>query len=126
MKNEEAILKGEFSTGLLDKSKYKAQINDIIKLSVENIYQSKEVIDKEIAGFEVITKLLDTFITAVNNNFNKEASSYDKLIIKRLPNAINYNESSLYKRVLNVCHHVSLLSDSHAVLTYKKLKGVAI
>ncbi len=123
MINEEDILKGSFSTALLDKSKYEAQINDIIKISVENIYQSKEVIDKEIAGHEVIIKLLDTFITAVNNNFNGECSSYNELILKLLPNTINFDEPEIYIRVLNVCHFVSLLSDSQAVLTYKKLKG---
>ena len=124
MKNEEDILEGSFSSALLDKCKYEAQINDIIKLSVENIYQSKEVIDKEIAGYEVITKLLDTFTTAVNNAFNAKASSYDKLLLNLLPKNINFKEPILYKRVLNVCHYVSLLSDSHAVLTYKKLKGL--
>ena len=31
MKNEEAILNGNFDCALLDKSKYEAQINDIIK-----------------------------------------------------------------------------------------------
>ncbi len=123
MKNEENILKGNFSIALLDKSKYEAQINDIIKLSVENVYQSKEVVNKEIAGYEVITKLLDTFITAVNNTFNGEASSYDELILKLLPKTIRIDDSEFYHRVLNVCHYVSLLSDSHAVLTYKKLKG---
>ncbi|MCK5402060.1 MAG: deoxyguanosinetriphosphate triphosphohydrolase [Flavobacteriaceae bacterium] len=123
MKNEEEILKGIFSTALLDKSKYKAQINDIIKLSVENIYQSKEVIDKEIAGHEVITKLLDTFTTAVINNFNDEANTYDKLILKLLPETIKIDEPQLYKRLISVCHYVSLLSDSNAVLTYKKLRG---
>ncbi len=123
MKNEVHILNGKFSTALLDKSKYEAQINDILKLSVENIYQSEEVIDKEIAGYEVITQLLDTFIIAVNNKYNGKPSSYDKLILKLLPGAIKTEESELYSRVLNICHYVSLLSDSHAVLTYKKLRG---
>jgi dGTPase len=123
MKNEKDILKGSFSTALLDKSKYEAQINDIIKLSIENIYQSKEVIDKEIAGHEVITQLLDTFSTAVNNTFNGKCSSYNKLILKLLPETIKIDESQMYKRLISVCHYVSLLSDSQAVLIYKKLKG---
>jgi dGTPase len=42
MNNEDAILKGDFDCALLDKSKYEAQINDIIKISIEKIYQSKE------------------------------------------------------------------------------------
>ena len=55
---------------MLDKSKYEAQINDIIKISMENIYESREVIDKEISGYEVIAQLLDTYSNALNNNHN--------------------------------------------------------
>ena len=61
MNNEEAILKGDFQTALLDKSKYEAQINDIIKISIENIYRSDEVIDKEIAGYEILKSLLSVY-----------------------------------------------------------------
>jgi len=124
MSHEEQILEGNFSTALLDKSKYEAQINDILKLSIANIYQSKEVIDKEIAGYEVITKLLDTFIEAVNNTYNGTASNYDKLIVKTLPKTFCIEDNELYSRVLSVCHYVASLSDSNAVLTYKKLKGI--
>ena len=123
MVHEEAILNGSFSTSLLDKSKYEAQINDILKISIENIYQSKEVIDKEIAGYEVITRLLDTFISAINSNYNGTASNYDKLIIKTLPKTIKIDNEKLYNRLLSVCNYVALLSDSNAVLTYKKIKG---
>ena len=70
MTHEEAILNGNFDCALLDKSKYEAQIKDIIKISVENIYQSTEVVDKEIAGYGVINTLLNTYTTAVNNCFN--------------------------------------------------------
>ena len=123
MDNEEHILAGSFNTALLDKSKYEAQINDILKLSIANIYQSKEVIDKEIAGYEVIIKLLDTFVTAVNNIYNGTASNYDRLIVKTLPETIQIDDNLLYHRALSVCHYVASLSDSNAVLTYKKLKG---
>lgn len=120
---EDDILNGTFTVSLLDKSKYKAQINDIIKLSVEKIYQSKEVLDKEIAGYEIISRLLQTVIQAVNNQYYGSASNYDALILKTLPETIDFNQDSLYLRLLNVCHYVSLLSDSQADLIYKKLQG---
>jgi dGTPase len=62
--NEDAILDGTFNRSLLDKCKYEAQINDIIKISVEKIYQSKEVIEKEVAGYRIIADLLDVFTSA--------------------------------------------------------------
>jgi len=123
IKNEEAILKGEFNTALLDKSKYEAQINDIIKMSVENIYESQEVVDKEIAGYEVINKLLDVYITAIRNKFNNRLSNYDKLILKQLPKTINTDHKIFYDQLLNICHYVSLLSDSKAIMNYRKIKG---
>ena len=121
--NEEAILNGAFKSALLDKSKFEAQINDIIKISIENIYQSKEVVDKEVAGYEVIKTLLQVYITAINNSFNGSTSNYDSLILKQLPSTIKVNYDNLYERVLHVCHYVSLLSDSKAILNYRKIKG---
>ena len=123
MKNEETILNGEFDCALLDKSKYEAQINDIIKLSVEKIYQSTEVVDKEIAGYGVISTLLSAYTNAINNSYDNTASNYDKLILKGLPKTIETDLDSLYERLLSVCHHVSLLSDSQAIIQYKKIKG---
>jgi dGTPase len=126
IKNEESILKGQFNHGLLEKCKYEAQIKDIISLSVEKIYQSKEVIDKEITGYEVISKLLTIFITAVNNNHENRPTSYDQLILKILPQTIDFFNKSLYLRLLNVCNYVASLSDSRAILIYKKIAGIEI
>ncbi|TGV01920.1 deoxyguanosinetriphosphate triphosphohydrolase [Flavivirga rizhaonensis] len=123
MEHEDVILNGSFDCALLDKSKYEAQINDIIKISIENIYQSSEVVDKEIAGYGIINTLLKTYTNAVNNGYNNTASNYDKLILKSLPKTIKTDDVSLYKRLSSICHFVSLLSDSKAILNYKKLKG---
>ncbi|AJR02935.1 dGTP triphosphohydrolase [Siansivirga zeaxanthinifaciens] len=125
MKNEDAILNGTFDCALLDKSKYEAQIKDVIKISIENIYQSTEVVDKEIAGYGVINTLLKTYTTAVNNTYNVTASNYDTLILKGLPKTINTQSDSLYERLSSVCFYVSLLSDSKAILDYKKIKGIS-
>ena len=124
IKHEESILNGNFNCALLDKSKYETQINDIIKISVENIYQSADVIEKETAGYGVINTLLETYTKAVNNCFNNLASNYDKLIVKSLPKNIKTHQISLYKRLSSICYYVSLLSDSKAILNYKKIKGI--
>lgn len=116
IENEEAILKGEFPYALTDKSKYKAQIDDIIKLSVKNIYQSREVIEKELSGYQMINNLLDKFITAYNNNYEGKATNYDKLLLKILPEKYHIEKESLYERLLHICHFISMLTDGNAVL----------
>jgi dGTPase len=122
--NEAEILAGKFPYALTDKSKYKAQMDDIINISVNNIYQSREVIEKEIVGYQIIQTLLDKFITAYNNKYNGNASNYDKLILKLLPEKHHEEKENLYKRLLHICHFISLLTDGNALLFYKTITAV--
>jgi dGTPase len=123
IENEEAILAGNFPYALMDKSKYKAQMDDIIKLSVQNIYQSREVIEKEIVGYQIIQTLLDKFITAFNNQFDGKTSNYDKLLLKMLPEKFLEEKENLYQRLLHICHYVSLLTDGNALELYETING---
>jgi len=116
VENEELILQGKFPYALTDKSKYQAQMNDIIKLSVKNIYQSREVIEKEIHGYQIINNLLDKFITAYNNKYDNKESNIDKLLLKILPEKHHIEKESLYERLLHICHFVSMLTDGNALL----------
>ena len=123
LEHEEAILQGKFPYALTDKSKYKAQMDDIIKLSVKNIYQSREVIEKELVGYQIIQTLLDKFITAFNNKFEGKASNYDKLILKMLPEKFIEEKEDLYNRLLHICHYVSLLTDGNALELFETING---
>lgn len=115
VENEAAILQGKFHFALTEKSKYKAQMDDIIKLSVKNIYQSREVIEKELSGYQIINNLLDKFITAYNNTYDGKATNYDKLLMKILPEKHHLEKESLYDRLLHICHFISMLTDGKAV-----------
>lgn len=123
VENEEKILKGEFSVSLLDKSPFKAQIDDIIKISVEKIYRSKEVIDKEIAGYKILTTLLDAYTTALENNLNGKATHYDKLLLEDLKTAVNLSEKDVYTLLIDCCSYIAGLTDGKALLTFNKLVG---
>jgi len=123
VENEELILQGKFPYALTDKSKYKAQMDDIIKLSVKNIYQSREVIEKELTGYQIINTLLDKFITAYNNNFEGTATNYDKLLLQILPEKHHLEKESIYARLLHICHFISLLTDGNALLYYRNIVG---
>ncbi len=124
IENEELILQGKFPFALTDKSKYKAQMDDIIKLSVKNIYQSREVIEKELKGYQIINTLLDKFITAYNNQYDGKMTSYDKLLLKILPEKHHVEKATLYDRLLHICHFISLLTDGNALLYYQNIVGI--
>jgi dGTPase len=123
VENESLILEGKFPYALTDKSTYKAQMDDIIKISVKNIYQSREVIEKELVGYQIIQTLLDKFITAFNNQSENNCSNYDKLILKMLPEKFVGEKESLYQRLLHICHYVSLLTDGNALELYETING---
>ncbi len=123
MENEKAILAGEFPFALMDKSQYKAQMNDIIQISIKNVYQSKEVIQKEVMGYKIINNLLDGFCTAYNNKVNGTASNYDELLLKLLPERFQFQKENLYDRLLHICHFVSLLTDGKALELYKTIQA---
>lgn len=120
IENEEAILQGNFPFALTDKSKYKAQMDDIIKLSVKKIYQSREVIEKELTGYQIINNLLDKFITAYNNKHEGKTSNFDNLLLKILPEKHHLEKDNLYSRLLHICHFISMLTDGNALL-YNKI-----
>ncbi len=123
MKNEEAILEGTFQVALLEKSQYKAQINDIIKISVEKIYHSEEVIEKEISGYAVIEKLLDVFINSMIRKSEGKESNYDKLIIKLVPEKFLQTDDTIYSYILNGCCFIASLTDGKVTQLLKKISG---
>ena len=121
--NETKILNGEFETALLDKSAYEAQITDIINLSVKKIYRSPEVLEKELAGYKIISDILDVYTTALTNEKEASATNYDKLLIRSLPKNFQDSLVSQYEILLNTSCFVASLSDSAAVHIHNKLMG---
>lgn len=126
IENEETILNGEFDVSLMDKSTYEAQISDIISLSVEKVYRSSEVLEKEIAGYKIISDILEVYTGALVRKQDGKASNYDKLMLQTLPEQYRVEHSSIYNILLNCCCFVASLSDSAAVHIHRKITGMEI
>ncbi|ATA67824.1 dGTPase [Capnocytophaga cynodegmi] len=122
IKNEEDILKGDFHSSLLSKSTYRPQIEDIIDISVSHIYQSDEVVEKEISGYVVLQNLLDVFFTAAMNDYKGRLTSFDKSIFKILPEKYK-KETSLYDKIMGITCYIASLTDSKAVELHLKTLG---
>lgn len=120
--NEKALLNGTFSQALLEKSAFKAQIKDILTISIHKIYKSNEVIEKEIAGYNILTTLLDAYTTALENNAKGTARHYDKLLIANM-GALNGDSRTTYDYLIDCCNHISKLTDGSALQIFKKIKG---
>ena len=123
VENEEDIIQGEFSTALLDKSQYTAQIDDIIKISIERVYQATEVVEKELAGYTVIGDILKVYTEALIAKKESRQSAYHQLVLRTLPLQYQNTESSHYQILLNTCSFVASLSDSAAVQLHQRMVG---
>jgi dGTPase len=122
LKYEREILEGNFSEALLDKSSYKAQIDDILKISIEKIYQNTEVVEKEIAGYTILNTLLDVYTTAFENYYTNNARHYDKLILKEFEGEL-YEGALVYSYLMECCNYISRLTDGNALQIFQKIKG---
>jgi dGTPase len=121
MQHEQEIMEGNFQTSLTDRSQYKAQIKDIIALSVRNIYQAQEVIEKELKGYQVIHRLLDVFVGAAVRSKADKASAFDKLALQCLPDTLALPQDDTYQLLLNISCYVASLTDGKALEWYQKM-----
>ena len=119
--NEEDLLSGNFSKALLDESAYKAQMKDIIDISIEKVYKSDEVIEKELKGYQVIHHLLKVFVRATVNNQQNCKSAFDDLAIACIPKSYLHKEGDLYTQLLDISCFIASLTDGKALEWYKKM-----
>jgi dGTPase len=128
IKNETLILSGELESSLLDMSKYKAQIDTIINVSIDKIYKSREVVDKEITGYKVLNTLLEGYTSAVENLWNDRLTHYDKLILQDLEKhkfKVS-SETTIYALLMNCCTYIAGLTDGNAILIFNKMTGKSV
>ncbi|MBL19555.1 MAG: dGTPase [Flavobacteriaceae bacterium] len=121
MQHEQEIMDGTFKNSFTDRSQYKAQIKDIIDLSMRNIYQAQEVIEKELKGYQVIHRLLDVFVGAAVRSQADKASAFDKLALQCLPDTLSLPQDDTYKLLLNISCYVASLTDGKALEWYQKM-----
>ena len=121
MENEEQILAGTFRSTLIKHlpeplcSAYEA----CSKTAFARIYHSRDVVDIELAGYHVMTTLLDLMINAVQS----PEKAYSRLLINRVSNQYDVHSESLYGRIQAVLDYISGMTDVYALDLYRKIKG---
>ncbi|MDR0962091.1 MAG: dNTP triphosphohydrolase [Mediterranea sp.] len=121
LENEEEILAGTFQGTLiqhisdLPKSAYKR----CSEVSYQKIYRARAVIDIELAGFRIISTLLELMIEAVCS----PEKVYSQLLINRVSSQYNIKAPTLYERVQAVLDYISGMTDVFALDLYRKIKG---
>jgi dGTPase len=93
---------------------------------VEKIYQSEEVINKEIAGYKMLSHLLDTYTQAfLPATPEEEDSNYNSLVRKSV-SKLNPEEGTVYQTLLEICSYTASLTDGFTVASFEKYKGLRL
>ncbi len=121
LQNEQAILDGTFSGSLIkhiSDTPRQAYIK-CAELSKEKIYRSRDVLEVELAGFRIISTLLDLMVEAVQNPDRE----YSKLLIDRVSSQYDIKAPDIYNRLLAVLDYISGMTDVYALDIYRKING---
>tara|TARA_Y100001972_G_scaffold128713_1_gene191198 strand:- start:1194 stop:2543 length:1350 start_codon:yes stop_codon:yes gene_type:complete len=130
--HENAMLDAEFDQALTDIIPSAGALNKISVLSIDKIYRSKQVLEREAGGFEVIEQLMNAFAQAVYFNFfektlfNPRQRSIYLLMDASIRLRLEKPDLSVYERLMIVSDFIALLTDSYAIKLYKILNGYSL
>ena len=119
-----AIMQGQGVEPLIKQlnSTGKQALDNIKKISVEKVYNHRTVVEIELAGFKIISSLLDKVCQAMlfpNDDYSKKV---ERLIPKQyIP--LNANN---YQKLLAAADFISGMTDVFALEMYRTLEGMSV
>ena len=121
---EENILRGDRTLPLIaDIHPTAAQAyRQCSEMAFKRIYRSADVVDIELAGYQIITALLDKLLTAVN----EPDKAYAHILLERIPKQYEVTAPDLYSRILAVVDYVAGMTDVYALDLYRKMYGMSL
>lgn len=119
------ILEGNYRSTLVDDVTDKcASLRSIEQLSVEKIYDHHSVIRVELAGYKVMSGLLEIFVPAI---INDHPSGIEKKSLTLLPAQFRVRaDATPYDKVMGVIDYVSGMTDDYAIEMYRNIMGIEI
>jgi dGTPase len=121
LEREQDILTGEFDRQLTDVIPGREPLDRIERESIRHCYNAPEVLQVELAGFEVIGALLDKFVpAALGKGGGMEARK-----LRRLFAWLGRGDTA-YQELLEITDYISGMTDSFAVDLYRKLHGISL
>ncbi|MCK9562241.1 MAG: deoxyguanosinetriphosphate triphosphohydrolase [Bacteroidales bacterium] len=119
----EDIMNGVFYSSLTKNltGSSKHALQEISLLATEKIYNSKEVVEIQIAGHRILGELLHEFVSAIRNN----DSLYTTQLLRLLPTQLRCESDNTYHQIMSVIDYISGMTDVYALEIYRKIKGIS-
>lgn len=124
VENEDAILAGTFEGSLIKHTC--PLIHDAyercVGVAVNKIYNSRDVIDTELAGYKIISTLIELFTDAVMN----PDKAYSQLLLGRISSQYEVDAEGVYPRIMAVLDYLSGMTDVFALDLFRKINGESL
>jgi dGTPase len=123
--NAEYIIEGTWNDTLIDNIEMRCKpLQMAYKISIDKIYNHRSVIEVELAGYNVMSELLDLFLPAM---LTPKKSSIQKKTLSLVPGQyINVEEDSPYINTMTLVDFIAGMTDGYATELYKNCKGIEI
>lgn len=129
IQNHDEIMCGEFDVALTENIDSAELLKRISELSVIKIYRSKQVMNREASGYEIIDQLMEKFATATYQYVfgTAQKSARHTSLIRLLPsgyqNILKTEKLTVYETLQIVTDFVSGLTDSSAFRLHQTISG---
>lgn len=127
LENQDKILRGEFEGDLISNiPEIQQAFKVIVDSSYKHIYNYKSVVKIEVAGFKIMSGLIEDFVNSALTK-KEERQKRHKKILTLLPTQFEFDESDTpYEKVMAIIDFVSGMSDLYALKLYRNLRGIEV
>ncbi len=134
--NEEKMLAGELDKPLIELIPSAKVLAEIYDISIEKIYTYRRAVEIGVAGYELTNGLLDILVSATEEYVDalkrgEKPEPRSWRLLSLLPGSCCQKENKLwmdsaYCRLQCILDYFTSMTDTHAVSTFKKMKGISL
>lgn len=133
---EDVMLAGKLEQPLIELIPSAGVLAEIYDISVEKIYTYRRATEIGVAGYELTSGLLDVLMSAVEEYVDalkrgEKPEPRSRRLLGLLPDSCCEPENtewmqSAYCRLQRILDYFTSMTDTHAVSTFKKIKGISL
>ena len=127
LEESDAMLRGAFKGSLIGMLKEAEQAWKVIqRKSVQKIYQHDSVLKIELAGFKIMSGLIEDLVESALMQPENRKNRHKKLLAL-LPVQFRFDEGeSDYEKIMSILDYASGMTDNYALELYRNLRGISV
>ncbi len=127
IKHHDSILKGEFKGSLISKVNDAQEALAVIgEKSVSRIYNHESVLKIELAGFKIMSGLIEDLVEAALSSGARQQNRHKKLLALIPVQFMISDQDNDYEKIMSILDFASGMTDNYALELYRNLRGISV